>query len=103
MFWLFYIDTAAIRSAKVTEAHDNGIEDKINRAKFDLTWRDIPKATLYLFKNPCYICIVIADTAEMAAATGGATFFPKIISNQFSQSLSWSSTLTGEHKSDKLT
>lgn len=95
--FIFFIGSAAIQAAKVSQAHDNGIEHKIkSKPGFGIGWRGIPKATLYLLRTPSYVCLCIADGLELFIVIGVSTFLPKVISNQFAQSLDWSSKLTGE-------
>jgi len=89
--------TQAIQAAKVSQAHDNGTEVKINALPgFGIGWKDLPQATLHLLKNPCYMCITMDNAMNFFFIMGISTFAPKIIANQFSLSLSWSSMLTGK-------
>ncbi|KAF6020599.1 SLCO4C1 [Bugula neritina] len=87
--------TAAIRAAKVSEAHDNGCEEVVNQEGFGLSYKDLPKASWYLMKNPAYMCITAVVTSELALAAGFSTFMPKYISNQFGYTASWSAMVTG--------
>jgi len=64
---------------------------------FGIGWRDLPHATLHLLKNPCYMCVSLENALNFFLVLGVSTFLPKIISNQFSLSLGWSSILTGNH------
>ncbi|KAF6041058.1 SLCO4C1 [Bugula neritina] len=87
--------TAAIRAAKVSEAHQNSNEDVVNGKGFGLTFRDMPRAAWYLLRNPTYMCITIVATCEIALAAGFSTFMPKYVSNQFGQKASAAGILTG--------
>ena len=44
-FW--FLGTAAIRAAKISEAHDNGTAEKVSSAEFGLTLKDLPKSIWY--------------------------------------------------------
>ncbi|XP_067940411.1 solute carrier organic anion transporter family member 4C1-like [Watersipora subatra] len=87
--------TAEIRAAKISEAHDNGTEAAVNTPGFGMTYKDMPRAVLYLLRNAPLMLITATIAVELALAAGFSTFLPKYISNQFNQSPSFSAILTG--------
>ncbi|XP_067934229.1 solute carrier organic anion transporter family member 4C1-like [Watersipora subatra] len=88
-------DTAVIAKAKVSEAHDNGTEGSVSQPGFGMSWKDLPKATWYLLKNSCFMCLTIAVSAELGTVVAFSTFFPKLLIVQFRISPRWASSITG--------
>lgn len=93
----FISATAAIRAAKISQAHDNGTEVLVSDEGFGLEWKDLPKATWYLLSNPSYLCISITDGLEFFMIVSISTFLPKIIANQFGATATFSAIATGEY------
>ena len=50
-----------------------------------------------LICNPVFMFTALANVSETTLAAGFATFLPKIIQNQFTQTASWSALLAGKH------
>ncbi|XP_067950254.1 solute carrier organic anion transporter family member 4C1-like [Watersipora subatra] len=90
-----FSDTAEIKKAKISEAHDHGVYEHIKNSGFGQTWSRLPKTTLYLLKNPCYVLISIANSTDLAIVLGFATFFPKLFVVLFNLTPSYSAILTG--------
>ena len=40
-----YLGAAEVRAQRVSQAHNDGTEDKVKSSDFGLTWKDMPKAT----------------------------------------------------------
>ena len=40
-----YLGAAEVRAQRVSQAHNDGTENKVKRSDFGLTWKDMPKAT----------------------------------------------------------
>ena len=40
-----YLGAAEVRAQRVSQAHNDGTDDKVKRSDFGLTWKDMPKAT----------------------------------------------------------
>lgn len=93
-------DTAAIRKAKVSQAHDDGSEGVVEHHGFRLTLRDIPKATLFLIKNPAFMFINFVAALELMVLVGLSTFSPKFVQHQYGQTVSWSPIMAGNYKED---
>ncbi|KAK3087766.1 hypothetical protein FSP39_010363 [Pinctada imbricata] len=89
------LPTAAhVRANRVSQTHN----DSLNEKKEELTshkLRDLPKSFILLMKNPAFLFITLAGTAEGFGTSGVSTFLPKLIQNQFGATAAWASILAG--------
>lgn len=88
---LILAGTQEVKASRVSEAHQDGSEEKHLGASF----REFPKVTLMLLKNPTFMLISLAASSEGIVVSGFATFIPKLIQNQFGQTAGFSAILTG--------
>ncbi|XP_067932980.1 solute carrier organic anion transporter family member 4C1-like [Watersipora subatra] len=88
-------DTAAIRAAKVSEVHNNGVVEKVSKPGFSMRWKDLPKATGYLLTNPVYMLVTFIDIVEFAGLVALATFFSKIMVVQYGITPSLAGVISG--------
>ncbi|XP_029428539.1 solute carrier organic anion transporter family member 4C1 [Rhinatrema bivittatum] len=87
--------TAKVQSEKVSQAHNNGSENIIEKEDIGKSFKDFPMALKLLLKNPVFMSLTASSCADALITTGFATFLPKFIENQFSQNSSFSATLAG--------
>ncbi|XP_019372755.1 PREDICTED: solute carrier organic anion transporter family member 4C1 [Gavialis gangeticus] len=87
--------TAKIQAEKISETHNDGSKELVEDKNIGKSFKDFPLALLILLRNPVFMCLIVATATEALVATGFATFLPKFIEHQFSQSSSFSATLGG--------
>ncbi|XP_069481560.1 solute carrier organic anion transporter family member 4C1 [Ambystoma mexicanum] len=87
--------TAKVQAEKVSQAHNNGSEEYVEEKDIGKTFQDFPVALMVLLRNPVFMCLTISSCSDGFVTAGFATFLPKFIENQFSQSSSFSATIGG--------
>ncbi|XP_030049280.1 solute carrier organic anion transporter family member 4C1 [Microcaecilia unicolor] len=87
--------TAKVQAEKVSQAHSNGSENIIDKKDIGKSFKDFPVALKLLLRNPVFMSLTVASCSDALITTGFATFLPKFIENQFSQTSSFSATLGG--------
>ncbi|KAM8962211.1 solute carrier organic anion transporter family member 4C1 [Pelodytes ibericus] len=87
--------TANIQSQRISQAHDNGSESKVDQTNLGKSFKDFPVALLLMLKNPVLLTLTFASCADALITTGFAAFLPKFLENQFSLTSSFSAILGG--------
>ena len=67
------------------EGHEQNVtgSDRASQPDFGVTFRDIPAATLVLFRNPIYVLITISNIADISFLAGAEVFLAKFVELQF--------------------
>ncbi|CAH1774950.1 unnamed protein product [Owenia fusiformis] len=74
------------RAERYSQAHADGSEAIVSKKGFGTSIKDLPLSTKFIVMNPTFMCITLAGCSEGLLTSGFATFMPKFIQNQFSQS-----------------
>lgn len=85
----------AVRESRVSEAHEDGSEEKTRRPGFGTSLKDAPMVFWIIIKNPTFLLATLAACTEGIVVSGFATFVPKFIQNQYGQTASFAAVLTG--------
>ncbi|KAI8503084.1 sodium-independent organic anion transmembrane transporter [Branchiostoma belcheri] len=86
---------AEIKANKESEAHAKGGADVASQPDFGKSWRDFPIAVKILLCNPTFMFVSLAGAFEGFLTSGLATFGPKFVEMQFSQTSGWAAMLCG--------
>ncbi|XP_066269957.1 solute carrier organic anion transporter family member 4C1-like isoform X2 [Branchiostoma lanceolatum] len=86
---------AEIKANKESEAHAKGGVDVASQPDFGKSWRDFPMAIKILLCNPTFMFVSLAGAFEGFLTSGLATFGPKFVEMQFSQTSGWAAMLCG--------
>lgn len=81
----------AIQAQRVQEAHTSN-EKEVESIK---SIRDLPRATMYLLKNPVFDFVVLAHAMNIGVAAGVSTFVPKFVQFQFNKTASEAAFIVG--------
>ncbi|XP_064597330.1 solute carrier organic anion transporter family member 4C1-like [Liolophura sinensis] len=84
-----------VRESRVSEAHEDGSEEKTRRPGFGTSLKDAPLVFWIIIKNPTFLLTTLAASTEGIVVSGFATFVPKFIQNQYGQTASFAAVLTG--------
>ncbi|XP_072036680.1 solute carrier organic anion transporter family member 4C1-like [Amphiura filiformis] len=60
--------------------------ERASQPGFGITFRDIPAATLVLFRNPLYLFIMFTNISDISFLAGAEVFLPKFLELQFALS-----------------
>ncbi|CAL1572570.1 unnamed protein product [Knipowitschia caucasica] len=74
---------------------DDVKQDKKNSQTLGIFLRSFPRTALRTLRSPVYMCVVLAQVNLAALLCGLATFMPKFMERQFSQSTSTSNMMIG--------
>lgn len=81
----------AIQAQRVQETRSKD-EKEVENIK---SIRDLPRATLYLLKNPVFDFVVLAHAMNIGVAAGVSTFVPKFVQFQFNKTASEAAFIVG--------
>ena len=81
----------------MSQAHAKSGAEIVSKADFGLTWRDMPTATKLLLRNPTYILLNVALTADFIFLSGSEAFLPKFLESQFGVSSGDASLIVGKY------
>ncbi|XP_071788228.1 solute carrier organic anion transporter family member 4A1-like isoform X2 [Asterias amurensis] len=88
-------ETKKLRADRVSQAHAKSGAEIVSKADFGLTWRDMPTATKLLLRNPTYMLLNVALTADFIFLSGSEAFLPKFLESQFGVSSGDASLIVG--------
>ena len=99
IFALFFISAVAaeVRAKRVSEVHVSKSAKNTSDLEFGTSWRDIPRVTLIILRNPTFIFITLAGTVTLMVGAGFATFISKYIQNQMNLAASTAATYSGKY------
>ncbi|XP_038058054.1 solute carrier organic anion transporter family member 4A1-like [Patiria miniata] len=88
-------ETKKHRCQRSSQAHTKSGVEIVSREDFGLTWGDMPTATKLLFRNPTYMLLNMALTADVIFLSGSQAFLPKFLESQFGVSSGDASLIVG--------
>ena len=89
-------ETKKLRSQRSSQAHVKSGVEITSRPDFGRTWRDLPTATKLLLRNPTYVLLNVALTADFVFLSGSEAFLPKFLESQFGVSSGDASLIVGK-------